>query len=144
MRLLGRGKSREAWLREDGRVEKRARPDAAISPKGWRKHAERLQELESLGVPVAKVCAVWEYGVLVEWVEGPTLKEAAPLSQEQRNALHALAAHLSSLAVYPGDLNHKNLVWNRARWVVVDCGAIRRLPAEEVHQRLADKWKRYR
>jgi hypothetical protein len=70
--------------------------------------------------------------VIKDWVEGVRgdewmkrwVKNGAPTDSPELKALKKFIDDASKRGVYVGDLNPKNLIWNKYSWVIVDSGSI--------------------
>ncbi|OFZ26256.1 MAG: hypothetical protein A2381_09105 [Bdellovibrionales bacterium RIFOXYB1_FULL_37_110] len=85
------------------------------------------------GISHAKILVTEPTYILKEWIEGVRADDWMKIWEEsgfpsegvpQLESLKKMLLENSNKGVYVGDLNPKNLIWDKTRWVVIDSGRI--------------------
>ena len=142
--LLGQGKTKVALLREDGLVEKRPKEGKTCQEAQLLVQASRLNSLRSMGFNTPEIHSASEECVVMERIEGETLRQIGQLSEGQLQGLVDLQALQSAMGIYIGDLNGQNLIWSKGSWWIVDCGSVRQGRSPKyIEEKLALRWSKW-
>jgi predicted unusual protein kinase regulating ubiquinone biosynthesis (AarF/ABC1/UbiB family) len=96
---------------------------------------EKLKDniYKKYGVPHASIIESSSNMILKEWIEGVRADDffknwsstGASQSAPELIAFKKFFYKLAESGIYIGDLNAKNLIWSKGKWIIVDSGGIK-------------------